>query len=144
VLPADVWNDVEGVTALVKAGMDKGEYVPTLPASPAYLLMHEIGHVLDAALTMSFRRKGDYMAWRAATIGQLRKGLKKKEVRAGLSGYANESIEEFMAEAIAEAVFSPAPRPISLQIWSMVTEQFRANQARMPSLRWSPNQRRMP
>lgn len=144
VLPATLWSDVGRVTATVEASIADGHLVPTLPATPAYILMHELGHVLDAALAMSFRRKGDYITWRTAAIGQVRKKLGKKGVSADLSRYANESIEEFMAEAIAEAVFSPSPRPLALQVWSMVTEQFRANQATMPSLRWSPNQRRTP
>lgn len=136
VLNAKMWTSPEEVTRLVSASQASGHWVPGLPESPAAILMHELGHVLFAALESSFRTFGEFKSWKSEIIGSYKRSLgKKKAVAKLLSEYGTSNMDEFVAEALAEAIFSPSPRPVSLEVYRMVTDQFKANTAKLPRTR---------
>lgn len=86
-------------------------------------IVHEFGHSIDHLLT----RKGDifdpkYIGKDATASTTIKKRVFKKlgivddDVAAGLSSYATMNDKEFVAEAFAEYVTSPTPRPIAVAV----------------------------
>jgi hypothetical protein len=83
-------------------------------------IVHEFGHSVDHIIT----RKGDmfdpkYIGKDATASTAIKKSVYKKlgigdgDVASGLSNYATMNDKEFVAEAFAEYVTSPTPRPIA-------------------------------
>jgi hypothetical protein len=86
-------------------------------------IVHEFGHSVDHIIT----RKGDmfdpkYIGKDATASTAIKKSVYKKlgisdgDVASGLSSYATMNDKEFVAEAFAEYVTSPTPRPIAVAV----------------------------
>ena len=86
-------------------------------------IVHEFGHSIDHLLT----RKGNifdpkYIGKDATASTVIKKSVFKKlgisdgDVSSGLSSYATMNDREFVAEAFAEYVTSPTPRPIAVAV----------------------------
>ena len=86
-------------------------------------IVHEFGHSVDHLIT----RMGDmfdpkYIGKDATASTAIRKSVYKKlgisdgDVASGLSSYATMNDKEFVAEAFAEYVTSPTPRPIAVAV----------------------------
>lgn len=78
--------------------------------------VHELGHVLDFCLNV----RGD-----KSIKGLFIKLRKKKEVTDKLSGYANKSTQEFIAEAWSEFCCSPHPREIACKVAARILELYK-------------------
>jgi SPP1 gp7 family putative phage head morphogenesis protein len=86
-------------------------------------IVHEFGHAVDHLIT----RRGNmfdpkYIGKDATASTAIRKSVYKKlgisdgDVASGLSSYATMNDKEFVAEAFAEYVTSPTPRPIAVAV----------------------------
>ena len=86
-------------------------------------IVHEFGHSVDHLIT----RKGNifdpkYIGKDATASTAIKKSVYKKlgisdgDVASGLSSYATMNDKEFVAEAFAEYVTSPTPRPIAVAV----------------------------
>ena len=86
-------------------------------------IVHEFGHSVDHLLT----RKGNifdpkYIGKDSTASTEIKKSVYKKlgisdgNVASGLSSYATMNDKEFVAEAFAEYVTSPTPRPIAVAV----------------------------
>lgn len=76
------------------------------------ILDHEIGHQIDTLL--SLRINPDLLAYY--------KGLTRDAILKGLSGYANENMAEFIAEAWSEYINSSNPREIAKTVGDLIME----------------------
>lgn len=119
---------------------------PNMPNSPSAWVAHELGHLFHDAVRDSFRTKGGIISmanntawekWEKGTVLKIFKSMKKDEIDRALSGYGSTDFREFVAEAVAEAVFSPAPRALALQIHGMLIEQFNKNREYKVKAGWA-------
>jgi hypothetical protein len=95
--------------------------------SPASLIAHELGHLMHYAVEHSFRTKKEAEAWNRDVVRSLFKKVGKKGIQAQLSNYGASNVKEFIAEAISEAMLSPAPRQLATQVYNLVQDQFAKN-----------------
>ena len=97
--------------------------VPFIILLGILVFVHEFGHSIDHLLT----RKGNifdpkYIGKDATASTVIKKSVFKKlgisdgDVSSGLSSYATMNDREFVAEAFAEYVTSPTPRPIAVAV----------------------------
>ncbi len=71
---------------------------------------HEIAHQIDRATGLKTNTE----------MRNLYNSLTAAEIKEGLSGYANDSIGEFIAEGYAEYLNNPAPREIATKIFAII------------------------
>ena len=74
---------------------------------------HEFGHQLDYAFDLANN----------PDILEYRRGMKKDDVIDGLSEYATKNIQEFIAEAYAEYVNNPTPRPTAQFVGGIIDQK---------------------
>lgn len=77
---------------------------------------HEMGHQLDYALGLN--KDKDLMTYY--------RSLTNEDIRAGLSKYATKNEKEFIAEAYAEYLNNPEPRPIAQTVGQIIEERAKA------------------
>lgn len=77
---------------------------------------HEMGHQLDYALGLN--KDKDLMDYY--------RSLTNEDIRAGLSKYATKNEKEFIAEAYAEYLNNPEPRPIAQTVGQIIEERAKA------------------
>lgn len=122
----------------VSVGAQTGNQLnPNVPVGIVSILGHELGHHLDDAVMLSFPTKGAAQQWRQDVIRPIIKSLRKKGVAKNVSHYANESMDEFMAEALVEAMYSDTPRRVARQVYTALMDQFKANTTSNSSFGWS-------
>ena len=78
------------------------------------VVYHEFGHFLDDLCKM--KSQPAFLSYR--------RSLTDEEVARGLSKYAMTSAAEFIAEAFAEYMCSPLPRPIAAKVGEMLVERY--------------------
>ena len=122
-----MWSDPNLVAKSVRAQQAENFFNPTLPPDGSAMMAHELGHVAHQGVLRSFPTQGAGDAWNSSVMQKMMDSLGKAGVEAGLSKYGATSLDEFIAEAVAEAFMSPTPRPIALQVYSSLVEAFRAN-----------------
>ena len=83
--------------------------------SPESVVYHEIGHMLDSFCSLS-----ESYEFRA-----LMSRLSQMDIYRGLSQYATTSPKEAIAEAFAEYMCNPYPRPLAKQIGAMLDQKYR-------------------
>lgn len=110
-----VYNEYKGVFVNEKRGKNPTDMLSSIKRDVAgkfhpegtdkikAVFDHECGHILDYQFDL---RNND-------AIKDLYGSLNKGKIEAGLSGYANKNIKEFIAEAYSEYVNNPNPRSIS-------------------------------
>lgn len=106
---------------------------PTLPTNASAILAHELGHMVHNGVLLSFRTKGASGAFMKDLL-KVYKKLGDEGVAREVSIYAQGHVDEFIAETVAEAILSPNPRPVALEVYNMLVEQFKANTAATPSI----------
>lgn len=79
------------------------------------VVYHELGHLLDDMCKLS--GSYDFMVYYDR--------LDRAEIKSGLSEYALESPSEFIAEAFAEFMCNPAPRPIAAKVGELLNAAYR-------------------
>ena len=111
-------NDYDGYAYLnfiknLRFGASTGFYPQGchIPESVAY---HELGHLLDKLCNLN----------KNAAFNAYYSGLTKKDIRSGLSEYALTSPLEFIAEAFAEFMCNPDPRPISRKVVELLDQAY--------------------
>lgn len=131
VLNMEHWADPSEVAGNVATGYSTGYYARTVDG-PGAMLAHELGHVMHYALRASFPTVGGANEFDTKVLGALKKSMKGKALKQALSSYGASNLQEFMAESLAEAVFSPSPRPLAVQVYNTVMDQFRKNAEALP------------
>jgi hypothetical protein len=128
------WNNPDQLRADVVNGVNSGWYVPNvMKDNPAgQLIAHELGHVVHYALRASFQTKGAADVFERDVLKKLKKSIPAKQLHRELSRYGAENFEEFMAEALSEAIFSSSARPLAQRVYNTVMDQFRTNSAKIP------------
>lgn len=94
----------------------KGCYTPEL------ILYHELGHLLNLLCDLSCQK----------SFKEYYNALTRADIENGLSQYAAKSVAEFIAEAFAEYMCNPAPRPIATKVVELLNESY---QKQFPSPR---------
>lgn len=123
------WGKYEGITFNKKWASSYDDFAQAIARDiktgwhplgvedPASVLTHEFGHQLDYYLKdKGIRSWIDtmYADMRQQAAGLIKSGKTSREAYGSLlSAYANENSNEFFAEAFAEWVHSPNPRPIA-------------------------------
>jgi hypothetical protein len=74
---------------------------------------HEMGHQLDYALGLA----------RDSELTNYYNSLSSSEIKTGLSSYALENKKEFIAEAYAEYLNNPEPRPIARTVGEIIEKR---------------------
>jgi hypothetical protein len=93
-----------------------------------YYLSHELGHMLHEAVKLSFKTVGkETNAWTVSVLNPIWRRAKKAGMWGLLSGYAEVNVDEMVAESVAEAVFSKAPRPLALEVYKAIIDRFNIN-----------------
>lgn len=104
----------------------KSGFHPPGTENPASVLTHEFGHQLDYFLQEKGLRDGITKLaadWRSTWVMKKRPDALQMAWDT-LSEYAMENDKEFFAEAFAEYLHSPNPRPIAQQVGKAVEEAF--------------------
>lgn len=78
--------------------------------TPESIVYHELGHLLDDMCDLC--NSGEFTSYY--------NGLSALDIKSGLSEYALESPMEFIAEAFAEYMCNPAPRPIAAKVGNLL------------------------
>jgi len=89
---------------------------PLGTGTPAGTLEHEMGHLLDHVYGLSD----------SAELQSYRRTLTRQEIETGLSGYANDNVKDFVAEAWSEYRMSDAPREISRRVADLLLARMRS------------------
>lgn len=112
-------NDYDGYAYLqLISNLRRSEAVGFHPKechTPESVVYHELGHLLDNMC--GFRKDPEFESFYAS--------LDQSDIKSGLSEYALESPAEFIAEAFAEFMCSPAPRPIAVKVVSLLDVAYR-------------------
>ena len=100
-------NDFDGYAYLqvvsdLRANEASG-FHPKACNSVEFVVYHELGHLIDDMCGF----------YRSDQFNRFYSGLTTADIKFGLSGYALESPKEFIAEAFAEYMCNPSPRPIA-------------------------------
>jgi hypothetical protein len=134
------WREGGDILDAIAENQASKYFNPNMPGDGSSILAHEIAHVMHQGLIFSFPTKGAYLDFEKAVLKKMKTAIGgKKKMTVALSGYANLNVDEFVAEAIAEALISPAPRPLAMQVYNTVVDQFRKNRAVTQSGRkWAP------
>jgi len=119
VLSGHYFTDAQRTADAILEQRAAGLHNPNLPPTPDSILMHELGHMVHNASLMALPTKG--------ARDEFTKALTKafpKEVWASTSAYAGNSLDEFIAENVAEAIFAEAPRSRALKVYSLLRKNF--------------------
>lgn len=135
VLSRDYWSDPGRLVTELEAEHAAGFFNKNLPATPGSLIAHETGHMLHQALRSSFSTAASAGLF-DQELSKLSRNLGVEGVASGLSRYAAANVEEFVAEAMAEALHAAKPRPLALQVYNLVVDRFSENTAKVETLRW--------
>ncbi len=112
-------NDYDGYAYLqLISNLRRSEAVGFHPKechTPESVVYHELGHLLDNMC--GFRKDPEFKSFYAS--------LDQSDIKSGLSKYALESPAEFIAEAFAEFMCNPAPRPIALKVVELLDEAYK-------------------
>ena len=84
--------------------------------SVEFVVYHELGHLIDDMC-------GFYTS---EPFNRFYSGLTTADIKFGLSGYALESPKEFIAEAFAEYMCNPSPRPIAVRTVELLDAAYKA------------------
>ncbi len=102
-------TDYNSFRALVERDMQSGHF-PQGTGTITAVARHEMGHALDDVTGLS--SDGALLSYWES--------LSKDDIRFGLSGYATNSVQEFIAESWSEYTVSPNPRSISRKVGEML------------------------
>ena len=108
----NVWADYDKMTNALKNDVKKG-FHPVGCDTVKSVFDHEMGHQLDYALDLSNDKE----------LTKYYKTLTKTDIQNGLSQYANKNKKEFIAEAYAEYLNNPEPRPIAKTVGDIIAER---------------------
>ena len=94
------------------------------------IVVHEIGHAIDGTLTnmglagAKSRFSYDYKDVSADLRPKVMRacGLKVSDTYRNVSGYATKNNREWFAEAFAELMDSPSPRPVAVELGKRLEE----------------------
>lgn len=90
-------------------------YHPEGCYAPESIVYHEMAHLLDGMCDLANRSEFE----------QYYKGLTQNEIKRGLSEYALNSPAEFIAEAFAEYMCNPAPRPLAAAVGALLDDVYK-------------------
>lgn len=94
---------------------EKVGFHPKKCNTPESLIFHELGHLLDNMCGLS--ENSEFKAYYRT--------LTNSAIKDGLSEYALTSMDEVIAEAFAEYMCNPTPRPIALKIGQMLDRLYK-------------------
>lgn len=124
------WKDAATMAAYLDEHQSSGYLNPNMPRDASALFAHEMGHTVHQGLISAFRTKGEYKVMAEKELKAIFDRLKKAgTLEREVSGYSADSLDEFMAETISEAIMSPNPRPVAVEIYSLVKKHFEAQKA---------------
>lgn len=107
-------NDYDGYAYLqFISGLRRNEaegFHPKGCHTPESVVYHELGHLLDDMCALS--ENSDFKDYYGS--------LDRDGIKSGLSEYALESPSEFIAEAFAEFMCNPSPRPIAAKVGELL------------------------
>ena len=110
--------------------INTNRFSPNLPPTFGAVIAHELGHMVHHSLRRSFWGTGQANEFDKKVLNGIKRRLGGgKAVERQVSRYANTDLQEFMAESLAEAMFSDQPRPVALDVYKTVMDQFAKNQA---------------
>lgn len=135
-LNPDVFSSPEKIRASRTVDIQERFLSPALPADASGTIAHEFGHMLHQALIRSFESKKLYEKTFEKQLTRYFKAVGAVDIAEGLSGYAATDLQEFVAEAVAEAMFAPHPRKIARDVYTMVVDEYRSNMSRRAPTNW--------
>ena len=104
------------------------------PGGAEAVMMHEIGHAVDGYLTRALNKMRPTANGPTSFANDFRRKVMRSlkmtinSVGASnLSGYATKNAQEWFAEAFAEGMYSPNPRPIAKEFMRQLDATFRDN-----------------
>lgn len=123
--------DFSGIALNKKFGGDRALFITNLQKetaskwnpigcdTPKYVFDHEFGHIIDDIYNIS---KSDL-------VNGLYKNMNIKTIESELSRYAATNRDEFVAEAWAEYLNNPAPRPVAKEIGDLMMQKIKEGNA---------------
>lgn len=120
--------DAEKVSRSMKEDVKSG-FHPKGTGSVQGVVTHEYGHIIDGILTRRFKDELDGKSFAGYVLNRVAKahpGMDKERIMESVSRYAvnndAEEGQEFLAEAFAEYMWSPKPRPTAVEVGTIMKE----------------------